>query len=97
MTDELEDTHKLTPFEVLVLQRFDAMDKRFDEVDERLVRLEAVRLETKPIWERALAEILDVSERLRVFQELFIENTVEMRSRHLRLEKRVAELEGAKP
>lgn len=52
----------------LILARFDSMDKRFDAIDKRLdsvdARLTAVeekvdrRLqETRPIWERALAEI----------------------------------------
>lgn len=51
--------------------RFDAIDKRFAAVDKRFdaikMRLEALEtqaekraLETKPIWERALAEILEV-------------------------------------
>lgn len=47
--------------------RFDAMDARFDRVEARLdgldVRvhaLESKALDTKPIWERALAEILEV-------------------------------------
>lgn len=104
MTDELEDTHRLSPFETLVLRRFDQVDARLDalaefdkQLDERMTALEARKFDTKPIWERALAEILDVSDRLRVLQEMFTENTTEMRVRHLRLEKRVAELEGVKP
>lgn len=56
-------------------KRFDAMDERFDGVDRRLdgldarvQRLEAESerraIETKPIWERALAEILAIQQRL---------------------------------
>ena len=52
-------------------------------MDERLAKVEAKNLGTKPIWERALAEILDVSDRLRVLQEMFVENTTEMRLRRL--------------
>jgi hypothetical protein len=33
---------------------------RFDVIDTRLQALEARALDTKPIWERALAEILEV-------------------------------------
>lgn len=62
-------------FEERVFARFDAMDARFNAVDARLdnieVRLQALEseverraLETKPIWERALAEILEVKEGL---------------------------------
>ena len=53
MSENLEDTHKLSPFETLVLQRF-------DEMNDRLGKLEARKFETKPIWEQALAEILEV-------------------------------------
>jgi len=49
--------------------RFDAMDARFDSVDARLLSLdtrvqvlEAKAYDTKPIWERALAEILEVKQ-----------------------------------
>ena len=42
--------------------RFDAMDKRFDGLDSRAQALEARALDTKPIWERALAEILEVKQ-----------------------------------
>jgi len=64
---EHEPTQKLTPFERTVLLRFDQIDlrfnqvdERFNQVDERLNKLEAKALDTKPIWEQALAEILDV-------------------------------------
>ena len=47
--------------------RFDSMDARFDRVDTRLdgldtrvQALEAKALDTKPIWERALVEIVEV-------------------------------------
>jgi len=42
--------------------RFDAMDKRFDSLDSRVQSLEARALDTKPIWERALAEILEIKQ-----------------------------------
>ncbi len=40
--------------------RFDGVDARFDTVDARLKNLEARAYDTKPIWERALARIMDV-------------------------------------
>ena len=39
--------------------RFDAVDARFDTVDARLEKLESRAYETKPIWERALAQIME--------------------------------------
>src|ERR1700682_1781276 len=40
--------------------RFDTVDARFDTVDARLETLEARSYDTKPIWERALAQIMDI-------------------------------------
>jgi chromosome segregation ATPase len=59
MSDE-ENTHKLTPFETLVLTRFDQVDARLGSMDARLEALENRSYDTKPIWEQALAEILNV-------------------------------------
>ena len=61
-------------FEARVFARFDSMDARFDSIDGRFASLdaridgldtrvqalEARALDTKPIWERALTEILEV-------------------------------------
>src|SRR2546423_7292877 len=44
--------------------RFDAVDSRLNNLDSRVQALEAKALDTKPIWERALAEILAVKERV---------------------------------
>ena len=46
-------------FEERVFARFDAFDARFDTVDARLEKLEAHSYDTKPIWERALAQIME--------------------------------------
>lgn len=58
--------------------RFDAIDARFDAVESRLVNLdarvqvlEAKAYDTKPIWERALAEILNVKERVENIERKF--------------------------
>jgi chromosome segregation ATPase len=40
--------------------RFDTVDARFDTVDARLGKLEAHSYDTKPIWERALAKIMEM-------------------------------------
>ncbi|HBB95921.1 MAG TPA: hypothetical protein DC054_11070 [Blastocatellia bacterium] len=44
-------------------QRFDTVDARFDVVDARLEKLESRNYDTKPIWERALAEITETRAR----------------------------------
>src|ERR1041385_2897321 len=48
--------------------RLDSMDARLDSMDARLQSVESQAerraLETKPIWERALAEILEVKQGL---------------------------------
>ena len=46
-------------FEERVFARFDTVDARFDTVDARLEKLESRAYDTKPIWERALAEIME--------------------------------------
>lgn len=46
-------------FEERVFARFDAFDRRFDTVDARLEKLESRAYDTKPIWERALAQIME--------------------------------------
>jgi len=65
--------------------RFDAMDARFDAVDARLgsldtrvQTLEAKAYDTKPIWERALAEILNVKERVENIERKFDLLTLDM-------------------
>src|SRR5437016_12514348 len=46
-------------FEERVFARFDAFDARFDSIEVRLEKLESRSYDTKPIWERALKEILE--------------------------------------
>src|SRR5207237_10633113 len=53
-----------------VFARFDAIDARLQNVETRLERLEAKSYDTKPVWERALAEILEVKERLDTLEQL---------------------------
>ncbi|SRR5258707_12800536 len=64
--DRTRDLPDNRPFEERILARFDTMesrfDKRFDGLDSRAQALEARALDTKPIWERALAEILEVKQ-----------------------------------
>ena len=55
-------------FEERVFARFDAMDVRFDAIEARLENLESRAYDTNPIWEQALAEIVEVRKRVRVVE-----------------------------
>jgi len=84
--------------------RFDALDARLDGIDLRLDRLEvrvqaleAKAFDTKPIWERALAEILEVRKGVedlnRKFDVLTLD-VMQVRADQRRVEKRTDELES---
>ncbi|HST52537.1 MAG TPA: hypothetical protein VLJ61_11055 [Pyrinomonadaceae bacterium] len=47
-------------FEERVFARFDVMDARLNDIDTRLQVLESKAYDTKPIWERAIKEIVDM-------------------------------------
>ncbi len=105
--DVTQDMPDGRSFEERVFARFDALDARFDNLEGRLEALEEQSerraLETKPIWERALAEILEVKEGLiEVREGLFnVErkldvlslDIVQVRSDQRRLEKRIDKVE----
>lgn len=61
-------------FEERVFARFDALDARMQAFETRLQALadqgERRALETKPIWERALAEILEIKGQLNLLGKL---------------------------
>ncbi len=66
-TKEMKDPRS---FEERVFMRFDAIDARLDRVEarldsleERVEKLEAKQYDTKPIWEKALAAILELATR----------------------------------
>ena len=54
-------------FEERVFSRFDAIDARLQVLEEKAERR---AVETKPIWERALAEISEVKEQLSNLEQL---------------------------
>ena len=63
--ENTQNMHDGRSFEERVFARFDALDarlQRLESEDERRA------LETKPIWERALAEILEVQQGLNGFR-----------------------------
>ena len=66
--DRTKETKDPRTFEERVFARFDAVDDQFDRVegrlasvDIRITNLEERQYDTKPIWERALAEIAELS------------------------------------
>lgn len=72
-----------------ILIQLQAVDLRLDGMNQRLAALEAKQYDTKPIWEKALAELLEIKERLdRIDKEMvrqddkldhFIEDVIEMK------------------
>lgn len=79
-------------------RRFEAVDKRFDGVDSaiadlnvRVESLEAKSYDTKPIWERALREIVetrrDLSKRLDRIESIVLETRVRVIDAEDRIEK----------
>lgn len=57
----------------VIENRLDVIDNRLDGVERRITTVEAnaerYALDTKPLWERALAEILDVGQKVSVLQQ----------------------------
>jgi len=60
--DRTQDQNGKRPFEDRVFARFDAIDARLSALEEQAERR---ALETKPIWERALAEISETRQEMR--------------------------------
>ena len=103
-----ERTQNLTDgrsFEERVFARFDAMEAhfnvRFDSLDVRVQALEEEAkkraLDTKPIWERALAEILELKEKVDDINRKFdvlTKDMMQLRGDHLKLERRMEILES---
>lgn len=76
--------------------RFDSMDLRFDGLDRRVQVLEAKAFDTKPIWEQALAEILEVRKGVEDLNRKFdvlTQDVMQVRADHRRVDKRMDELE----
>jgi chromosome segregation ATPase len=99
-----ETTHNIPngrSFEERVFARFDAIDTRLHGLDARLQALEdqAERraLETKPIWERALAEILELRQSLSNVErkiDVLSRDIVQVRADQAHVESRLEKLES---
>ncbi|HVG34592.1 MAG TPA: hypothetical protein VM911_16100 [Pyrinomonadaceae bacterium] len=91
-------------FEERIFARFDAIDARLSEMDVRLNQmdtrlsvLEQKAYDTKPIWERALSEILVVSQKLETVERKLNVLGLDMlalRADQTRLEDRMDKLES---
>lgn len=100
-TQNLPDSRS---FEERIFARFDAMDARFDaidtrlnDMDSRLQALERKAYDTKPIWERALAEILAVGEKVdKIGRKLSVlsSDMITLRADQARLEDRMDKLDS---
>jgi chromosome segregation ATPase len=76
--------------------RFDRVEARLDGLDNRVQALEARALDTKPIWERALTEILEVKkgvEDLNRKIDVLNQDVLQVRADQRRVEKRMDGLE----
>lgn len=92
---------RLDAMEAHFNSRFDRVEARLDNVDGRVetleIQAEKRALETKPIWERALAEILEV--RLRVDDvarkmDVLNRDVMQVRADQLRLDDRIDKLDS---
>src|SRR6266850_1304948 len=103
--EHTQDFDRSRSFEERIFVRFDSMEahfnRRFDSLDERVEALETKvekrALETKPIWERALAEILEVKQGLEdVVRKIDIlsRDIVKVRADQLRLDDRLDKVES---
>ena len=88
-------------FEERVLARLDSIDARLQSFDTRLETLEAQAerraLETKPIWERALAEILELKRNVENVERKFdvlSRDIVQVRADQSHADARLARLEA---
>ncbi len=99
--DKTQEKTDARSFEERVFARFDALDVRLNNMDERLQRLEAKEYDTKPIWERALAEIAatrnDMSTGLQRVEDkidILNKNILEVQTDQHALKRRVGKLES---
>jgi chromosome segregation ATPase len=77
--------------------RLDGIDARLDGLDTRVKALEAKALDTKPIWERVLAEILQIRvgvENLNRKMDVLTLDMMQLRADQRRIEKRMDDLES---
>lgn len=92
MSDEAtQDMDGSRSFEERVFVRFDALDSTLKDLDSPLQILEARAYDTKPIWERALQEIMEtrreLSKRLDRIEAIAHETRADLRDAEDRIER----------
>ncbi|MDT5063564.1 MAG: hypothetical protein QOH63_4023 [Acidobacteriota bacterium] len=81
-------------FEERILARLDSIDARLQVLEEQSERR---ALETKPIWERALAEILELRESVDNIErkiDVLSRDMIQLRADQARVENRIDKLES---
>src|SRR6266481_1448003 len=76
-----------------ILSKLEAIDLRLQAVEERLERRS---FDTKPIWEKALVEIVEVKNTVRTIERKFDvlgKDMIDLRAKHLDIEERLDDLE----
>jgi outer membrane murein-binding lipoprotein Lpp len=99
-----ETTHNLpdgSSFEERVFARFDAIDASLRDLNSRVQTLESESerraVETKPIWERVLAEIVALGQKVDALERkvnLLVLDMMTLRADQVRLEGRMDKLES---
>jgi len=86
-----EDTTQNLPNDVLKL-----ILARLDSMDQRLEKLEARAYDTNPIWERALAELVELGKRMDSLDRRFhvlSDDVIQNRADFRKYDQRLADLE----
>ena len=92
--EKTEDMPVGRSFEERVFARFDALDARLQALE---TQAERRALETKPIWERALAEILELRESFANVErkiDVLSRDIVQVRADQSRVDSRLDKLES---
>ena len=77
--------------------RLERMEARMDEIDRRLQVLEEKAYDTRPIWERAIAEILELREDVHTLDRKFniiTRDSITLRAEQSRLEDRMDKMDS---
>lgn len=91
-----EDETKVFPEKILeqILTKLEVMDTRLQRVESKI---EERGFDTKPIWERALVEIMEVKQEVATVDrkiDIFSRDMLNMRAGQLKNDERLAKLEA---
>lgn len=88
---------RMEPRQARMEARQERMETRLDEIDRRLQVLEQKTYDTKPIWERAIAELLELREDVRTLDRKFnivTQDLMTLRAEQSRLEDRIDKIDS---